>query len=478
MDSNLDANLEFFLAWKNRVLNNKSPSLCAAKWYNASIWLQQGWTTSCHHNPPHQISVEDIQKNPSALHNTEIKANEREMMKTGKRPANCQFCWVVEDMDPNALADRYWLSSLSTEDEVSEAFNAPSDQHFDLTYLEIAFDRTCQLACSYCCSSISSTWAKDIDKHGPYTNLDGDHRGHYVGNANQSMKHKSTERNPYSDAFFKWWDNGLGSSLRMLRINGGEPLMSHNVWKLLDRLAINSVAMDPEFKIYITTNLMFDKETIDRFLNKCEQISVPIIPAVSMETVGAMTEYVRDGVVWEQLEENLDTLIQSSAIEDINITGTHGIPGIEGIGKFLYWLLEKKLFARDFNKSLTLACNFVRFPTFQNIVLLPAELRTQFANQIDGFLEHIKSTEELGGLITHIEFDHIQRLANYVRSVEQPHKEETKKHTTDSYEEQTGVLDLTLQRETFKNFFNQYDKRRNKNLVETFPTIGAWYNEL
>tara|TARA_B100001175_G_C18919173_1_gene361488 strand:+ start:123 stop:302 length:180 start_codon:yes stop_codon:yes gene_type:complete len=27
----------------------------------------------------------------------------------------------------------------------------------------------------------------------------------------------------------------------------------------------------------------------------------------------------------------------------------------------------------------------------------------------------------------------------------------------------------------FKNYFTQYDKRRGKNFIETFPIIGEWY---
>jgi hypothetical protein len=30
-------------------LNSLSPSMCAAKWYDATIWLYSGRTASCHH---------------------------------------------------------------------------------------------------------------------------------------------------------------------------------------------------------------------------------------------------------------------------------------------------------------------------------------------------------------------------------------------------------------------------------------------
>ena len=44
MSKNMD-DLEF----KQTVLDTKSASFCGAKWYNATIWLGSGMTTSCHH---------------------------------------------------------------------------------------------------------------------------------------------------------------------------------------------------------------------------------------------------------------------------------------------------------------------------------------------------------------------------------------------------------------------------------------------
>ena len=61
------------LEYKERVLDPLSSSMCAAKWYNATIWLGSGMTTSCHHPLPHKVSVEDVIANAIALHNTPQK---------------------------------------------------------------------------------------------------------------------------------------------------------------------------------------------------------------------------------------------------------------------------------------------------------------------------------------------------------------------------------------------------------------------
>ena len=60
------------LEYKKQILDTKSASFCAAKWYNATIWLGSGMTTSCHHPLPHKIDLEEIKTNPSASPKAEI----------------------------------------------------------------------------------------------------------------------------------------------------------------------------------------------------------------------------------------------------------------------------------------------------------------------------------------------------------------------------------------------------------------------
>ena len=101
------------------IINEISPSFCAAKWYNATIWLGNGRTASCHLPPAHSISVSEIMKNPSALHNTAFKKDRRLEMLTGKRSDECAYCWTVEDnAEPNIYSDRVYKTRIYQETEI------------------------------------------------------------------------------------------------------------------------------------------------------------------------------------------------------------------------------------------------------------------------------------------------------------------------------------------------------------------------
>jgi len=56
-----------------KYIDSYSTTLCLAKWYNATIWLGSGMTTSCHHPLPHFVQLHDVERTPKALHNTPQK---------------------------------------------------------------------------------------------------------------------------------------------------------------------------------------------------------------------------------------------------------------------------------------------------------------------------------------------------------------------------------------------------------------------
>ena len=455
--------------WKIRVLDSKSPSFCGAKWYNASMWLFSGWTTSCHHNPPHNIDIDAIKVNPRALHNTPIKKNERAMMQRGEKPLNCQFCWVMEETDPNGLGDRTWLSTGVSEDQLQTAFDSSADDDFDLTYLEIGFDRTCQLACSYCCPSISSTWAKDVRKNGAYTGLVTDQRQHYISACDDTVKFDYNDVNPYAEAFFKWWDASLHKTLKQLRITGGEPVMSGQTWRLLKWLDENS--NQTECRIEMTTNLCYDKETLDKFLEYAK-MDLDFWVYTSAESVGAKCEYVRDGFNWDLWTSNVEQVLASGVIDNVSICATMSAISADGFVEFLEWLLERKKTLPL--GSMTLSVNPVRFPTFQNIIVLPKHIRQKYSIDIFKFMQR----EDAQHWFTHFERDHITRWAQYLLNVETPHREEKAGHGDEKFNEQTKEFDITALEQDFKRFFTQYDQRRDKCFTDTFPLLKEWYDTI
>jgi len=84
--------------------------LCLAKWQQVSLHLPTGLNNSCYHPPLHEIDATAVELNPSALHNTEHKKQQRKIMLKHERPSECGYCWRVEDLGLGLLSDRHYRS--------------------------------------------------------------------------------------------------------------------------------------------------------------------------------------------------------------------------------------------------------------------------------------------------------------------------------------------------------------------------------
>jgi hypothetical protein len=444
-------NNETYQAYKHRVIDIKSDSFCAAKWYNATIWLGSGQTTSCHHPPAHAIDINEIKNNPSALHNTQQKKNEREQMQRGERPRGCEYCWKIEDMDSSAVSDRVYKTVIYNEEDINVAFQTPNHKNINLKTLEIAFDRTCQFACSYCNPAFSSSWVKDIRNNGPYVNLVSDGRNHFTHPHDSSQLYKFGETNPYVEAFFEWWETDLHQSLDELRITGGEPLMSGHTWQLIDWFKLNQGKS--QTRLAINSNLGLEPDKMADFVTAIE--SLPHVEIyTSNESVGTHAEYIRDGLDYTQWINNMHILARSGAAKAVHVMCTINALCLDSLPEFLDQLVEfKKEYGRDF-PNFTL--NILRFPSFQNPLVLPIELRQHYADRLSQFLVRHKGYNYLHDH----EIAHIDRLVKYLVEVDTPHSE---------------AFDMPKLHNDFREFYNQYDQRRGKDFVNTFPALTKFY---
>ena len=438
------------LEFRRKVLDPISDSFCAAKWYNATIWLGSGMTTSCHHPPAHLVDKDKVTANPRLLHNTDQKKDDRRRMLAGERPAGCEYCWKIEDMGRDAVSDRVYKSKIYPIEALDAARNTLPDSDVNLRTLEIAFDRTCQFACSYCNPAFSTTWVNDIRRNGPYERLVSDGRNHFTHTHDSAQPFRITESNPYIDAFFAWWESDLHQTLQELRITGGEPLMSGHTWRLIDwfrdnrgrsstRLAINS-NLGPQVDVY-------------RLLDSTQGMDVEIY--TSQEAVGKQAEYIRDGLDYPLWRQNVQALLDAG--RTVHVMCTINALCLTTLPRLLNELVEwKKTYGRD---RVNFTLNILRFPSFQSPLVLPDHLREQFKGDLTQWLVSHRGRSYL----QEHEINHTQRLIDYLDVVKTPHSD---------------AFEMPKLHNDFREFYRQYDQRRGRNFVEYFPELKEWYQSL
>jgi organic radical activating enzyme len=373
-------------------------------------------------------------------------------MIAGERPAGCEYCWKIEDMGRDAVSDRVYKSKIYPIAALKEAYETPADQDVDLRTLEIAFDRTCQFACSYCNPAFSSTWVKDIRNNGPYMGLVSDGRNHFTHEHSSAQLYRFGETNPYVEAFFAWWESDLHRTLQELRITGGEPLMSAHTWRLIEWFKTNQGKSTT--RLAINSNLGADVD-VDRLLASVQGLEVDIY--TSQEAVGTQAEYIRDGLDYTAWQANVEKILASGRVRTLHFMGTINALCLPSLTDHLRYLLElKQRYGRD---AVSYTLNILRFPSFQSALIMPHQLRAKFAAE----LKELHYRNQHNPLFHEHELDHVQRLIDYLDVVQTPHSE---------------AFDLSKLLNDFAQFFSQYDQRRAKDFVTTFPKLKEWYNSL
>jgi pyruvate-formate lyase-activating enzyme len=433
-----------------QIINDISPSMCAAKWYNATIWLGNGRTASCHLPPAHSIPLDNLVDNPSALHNTEYKKQKRLEMLNGSRPDECAYCWTIEDQaDKNIFSDRVYKSHIYQESEIFDIEKIGLN-NVDPKTLEISFDNLCNLSCSYCNAEFSSTWASDIKINGPFVNLKTTGGGAFQNDGEHSMPYGiKNENNPYIEAFFRWFHLSLKNNLQELRVTGGEPSRSPWFWKLLEE------CKETNFDFAVNSNLMMDRIKLTQLIDASEKFKKFDL-YTSGEGYGNHGEFVRWGLDYRLWRDNLERFANEGHYRMIHIMMTISALSIWSITEFMSDILElrKKFGGHQFHMSL----NIVRFPSFQNLNTLSDNLKLSQADKIENWLK--KFSKELSVS----ENNQIQRIILYLRDVDRSQED------TDSKEDKQNDL---------KNFTKQYASRRKINLSSVFPNdFITWLNSI
>jgi pyruvate-formate lyase-activating enzyme len=438
-----------------KKMDKVSCSFCTAKWLQTTLYLQNGYNHSCHHPAPHKIPLEEVLKDPAALHNSVFKKQQRQKMIDGERPEECDYCWKIEDLNKGYYSDRHIKTTDDNWawDRFDEIANAHPMQNINPSYLEVSFSNACNFACAYCSPDISSKWMEDIKQNGEYP-LES------VGAAN-SLNYLETsgkypfahnEENPYVDAFWEWFPD-VFKDLKVFRITGGEPLMSKDTWKLIEWFK------DKENKnctIAFNTNLGVPDKLYDRFIPAINSL-VPKFNRInvftSLESTGDQAEYVRDGLNYEKFISNLRRLMNETTEVDVTIMTTVNILALPSFKKFLLLFLELrkefKLGDSWANSRLTLSVNYLRWPKHLSCTLLDQDERQLYAQELEELAKEyqVDDTIEQETVFYLEDINQINRFCEFLKTSE-----------TDLHN-----------RKDFVSFVNAYDIRRNKNFSKTFP---------
>jgi organic radical activating enzyme len=449
---------------------------CLAKWTQVTMHLHNGTTHSCHHPVPHKVSLEEIQRNFSALHNSNVKKQARREMLDNKKPVECQYCWNVED-NSNSFSDRVFKSSEPwSEPYFDEISKSHWRDDFNPKYVEVNFSNTCNFKCAYCGPEYSSKWMEEVNEFGPY-NLSYEFNGTRRMDENDTKPYKQTEHNPYVEAFWKWWPE-LYTSLDTFRITGGEPLLSKDTWKVLDYI-LDSETPNKELKLSINSNLGVSDDLIDKLIVKLEKIIAEervkeVIIFTSCDGYGKQSEYARYGMDFEKLMSNIDKILTVLPKVTIVVMSTFNIFSIFSYEKLLKKIYDLKLrhfnTERYWNSAIILDTSYLRFPEFLSFRLLKDYMGVEYFERWEKFMK-FNSTYRSLNFYSQQTIDDVGFSTKEIEKITR-----IKDMFIADSEVKTDMF--PREKKDFLNFVREYERRRKYNCEEFFPELTDFIKKI
>ena len=296
-----------------KVFPIKTATACQLKWTWSTVYLTTGKTASCHRTHHHKFNYETFN-----FHNTEEKLQDRQRMLEGQWPEQgCEYCRDIESA--GGASDRITNLDFWSFDPPKELQIDPSAVSVTPRILEIYFNNTCNLKCTYCGPHFSSLWNDEVVRFG------GD--AYLIDENFENNKLKC----------FIWLKQNI-NELHQLNVLGGEPLYQIEFDQLLDVLETTPA---PNLTLTFFSNLAVAQDKLIEKIDRIERLKErghikKLIITASLDCWGDEQEFARFPLSLKTWEKNFNyilnkewiTIVIGSTITPLTI-------------KSLYVLMEK-----------------------------------------------------------------------------------------------------------------------------------------
>lgn len=437
-------------------LDNVGKGYCLAKWYHVSMHLHTGVNHSCYHPAPHKVSLVELSQNPASLHNSEYKKLQRKAMLEGERPLECSYCWDIEDLPNAQISDRYLRSSEDwAEPFLEKTASINWQENVNPRYLEVNFGYECQLKCSYCASTVSSAWHTEIKKYGDYNLENSTNKRQYsISQINQPGWFYTKETgNPYIDAFWKWFPD-VYPTLHTLRLTGGEPLLSSNVFKVLDWIDNNP---RPNLEFAINSNMCIPDRNLNKFVDYCKRLKAEnkigqLSLFTSVDTWGPQAEWIRNGFSMNTWEHNLDNYLTNVPGTFVSFMITFCFLSMPNFKLLLDKILEMRRKYSATHQRILFDTPYLIEPPHLSSLITDDNLLENMNATLDYMKTLVKDNNDLH-YFSNLEYSKLERVVRWIE------------HNRYRGEE------LAVNRRDFAAFIQEHDRRRGTDFHAAFPEL-------
>lgn len=280
---------------------------CAAPWRSLHLNFEGQVKTCCAGNP--NILGDHSSGSIESILNSNKLKEIKESIRNGVLPEKyCENCIRRENI--TGVSEREWHNNVSKDFDVA---NADLDEHKP-ALIDVRWNNTCNLACTYCTSYFSTKWASIVGE-----------------SFNQTINTQEKQVINYIETHRDF--------VKEVAMVGGEPLMMKENDRLLDILP-------DDVMITVISNMTidFDKFPVPKKLLQRNRVGW----SMSFDNIGERFEYVRWGSSWKQIDKNVTT-VANKIRNSSHGGGIHAVYNLYNCTK----ICELKEYALKHNLSIT-----------------------------------------------------------------------------------------------------------------------------
>lgn len=261
---------------------------------------------------------------------------------------DCNFCWNNYRLGKNSYRD---FMNVWTEEYISK--NVIDDSY--LCNIEIKFDNTCDMSCLYCDAKSSSKISSE-----------------------ENIKIENNFKNQDYEIFKQWLTSylmrdDLKSTNIFIIILGGEPTLSKKFFdfvKFIEEIKYKISHLN--IQIGVITNANSNKFLINRFLQLIEQSNIKWFIIISNESIDQNSVHVRDGIIWQNFENNLIEYLSHKKIETISFLPSINALAVKTFPNYLEYI-NRLVLQYGHNKKILWNGNYIEYPTALDVSKLPIQ---------------------------------------------------------------------------------------------------------
>ena len=185
----------------------------------------------------------------------------------------------------------------------------------------------------------------------------------------------------------------------------------------------------------------------------------------SVDTWGKQAEYIRFGLNIKEFERNIRIFIKEIPegllihfIVTVNALSIFSLK--EFLEKFLEWQKEDFYLYKTNYRRIFVDLRYLRFPAWQTLSVLPEEMVVPYFENCLDFMKKNRTDIDRGKYYGFGNFS-INKMRRLI----------------DISKQKTDRKQQALNRIDFYRFFNEYDRRKQLNFVETFPELKDFWKK-